>query len=282
MADQVTLGPVCGSRADPIDSGTLNLQRTATPGPVGLRPGGVCLASGVTRYTKSLDTSGWLRVRLEPGGQSAFLCEFVKVEVTDEGERTRFTILEGEHKNKQASLSKGNAALCLVNAVRGSGATLKVKVGKRQLLKSKPRRDQELNQLVSTLYFERETATITLDSDVDYQETNRNSPNFGKAQHSKPLPPGTYKILAPDSPKQASMTSFYVTNPGGNPNLKYHTVWFPIENPATFNSNFVHVGNLSEGCVTMYDLTKWNALYRYLISNRSDAQGKYVGTITIE
>ena len=32
----------------------------------------------------------------------------------------------------------------------------------------------------------------------------------------------------------------------------------------------------------MYDLTQWNALYHYLIYNRSDSEGKYVGTVTIK
>lgn len=69
---------------------------------------------------------------------------------------------------------------------------------------------------------------------------------------------------------------------GTYPDLKYHTVWFPIEYAATLNSNFVHVGNLSEGCVTMYELPMWNALYSYLIKNRLDKEGLYVGTVTIE
>lgn len=99
---------------------------------------------------------------------------------------------------------------------------------------------------------------------------------------SKPLPKGVYKILAPESAKDARYTSFYRTGAGGDPGLKYDTVWFPIEYAKTHNSNFVHVGNLSEGCVTMYELGKWNALYAYLISNRLDAEGNYVGTITIE
>ena len=64
--------------------------------------------------------------------------------------------------------------------------------------------------------------------------------------------------------------------------MKYHTVWFPIEYAPNHNSNFVHVGNVSEGCVTMYDLTQWNALYHYLISNRSDSEGIYVGTVNIK
>lgn len=100
--------------------------------------------------------------------------------------------------------------------------------------------------------------------------------------HSKPLPKGVYKILAPQNPKNPGYTLGYVNNPGGNPDLKYHTVWFPIEYAATHNSNFVHVGNLSEGCVTMYDLTMWNDLYIYLISNRLDKDGLYVGTVSIQ
>lgn len=80
----------------------------------------------------------------------------------------------------------------------------------------------------------------------------------------------------------ARNTAFCASDPGGNPVLKYHTAWFPIEYAPTKNSSFVHVGNMSEGCVTMYDLTMWYPLYRYLISNRSDKEGRYVCTVTIE
>lgn len=73
-----------------------------------------------------------------------------------------------------------------------------------------------------------------------------------------------------------------MSRPGGYPGLKYHTVWFPVDYAGNYNSSFVHVGNISEGCVTTYQLEMWNPLYRYLISNRSDPEGMYVGTITIE
>jgi hypothetical protein len=134
----------------------------------------------------------------------------------------------------------------------------------------------------ATLMFQGHSATITLDSDVDYEESNANSPYVGQIRHSKPLPKGTYKIMTPQFPKEAKYTSFYVTRPGGYPDLKNHTVWFPIEYAPTNNSNFVHVGNLSEGCVTMYELKMWNPLYLYLIKNRLDKEGKYVGTVTID
>jgi len=235
-----------------------------------------------TRYTKAPDTSGWLRVRLEPSGESAFLCEFVKVAVSKEGERTQFVIMEGQHKRKTASLSKENAAKCLVDAKRGGGASIVAKIKGREWLVSQPRRGERLNQLVATLSFDGKSATITLDSGVRYTESNPMSPNVGTVQQSKPLPRGTYKILTPEVPKTPNMTAFYATAPGGYPDLKYHTVWFPVEYAPTHNSNFVHVGNLSEGCVTMYELKMWNPLYAYLIANRSDKEGKYVGTITID
>lgn len=235
-----------------------------------------------TKFTKAPDTSGWLKVKLEPSGQMVFLPEFVKVSVTKEDGRTHFMILEGEYKGKLASLKIENAAGCLVSAVRGNGAKIVAKTLGRQRLASRPRHNEVLNQLVATLTFDGQSAMITLDSDVDYVESNPLSPYYEQRRHSKPLPKGTYRILTPSFAKRADFTSFYVTAPGGNPDLKFHTVWFPIEYAPNQNSNFVHVGNLSEGCVTMYDLTKWNALYKYLISHRSDKEGKYVGTVTIE
>jgi hypothetical protein len=108
------------------------------------------------------------------------------------------------------------------------------------------------------------------------------SPYRGQERQSKPLPKGTYKILAPQSPKLLGFTDNYRTGSGGYPELKFHTVWFPIEYAPTHNSNFVHVRNLSEGCATMYELPMWNPLYLYLIKNRSDQEGKYVGTVTIK
>lgn len=64
--------------------------------------------------------------------------------------------------------------------------------------------------------------------------------------------------------------------------LKYVGVWFPIEYKPTYNSNFIHVGNVSHGCITCYQLDKWNDLYAYLIRHRLDKDGLYVGTLVIE
>ena len=250
--------------------------------PTNATPNSVVKVPVKTRYTKAADSTGWLHVKLEPSGTAGFLPEFVKVQISKETDRTYFLIREGRYKGQMASLKKENATKCLVDVKRGAGAKLVAKMGSGyQELFSKPK-NQTNKQLISTLTFDGKSATITLDSNVKFRETNKASPLFDQILQSKPLPKGVYKILAPESAKAANFTDFYRTRPGGEPDLKYDTVWFAIEYAATHNSNFVHVGNLSEGCVTMYELGKWNALYAYLISNRLDAEGKYVGKITIE
>lgn len=233
-----------------------------------------------TKYTRSVDTSGWLKVKLEPGGNFIFLCEYTKVFMQRKsGGRTYFVIQEGLYANKTASLSDENVDKCLISYTRGTGATLNVKtIGRRN--ERSPIRNQSLNQLFAELSFNGKKARITLDSDVRYQETNRNSPTFGQIKQSQPLPKGTYKIMAPDYAKDAAMTAFYRTSPNGFADLKYDTAWFPIEYAATHNSNFVHIGHLSEGCITCYEVQKWNDLYQYLITNRT-SDGKYVGTLII-
>ncbi|MDR0807380.1 MAG: hypothetical protein LBN41_11715 [Enterobacteriaceae bacterium] len=239
--------------------------------------------TGKIRYVKSIDTSGWLWVKLEPSKENVYLCEFTKVLlVKDESGRSYFSIMEGPYAKKTASLSSVNAKKCLIQIKRSLGANIIVIISGRQWVISKPRNNTGYNQLVSILNFNGDTAKITLDSDIDYEETNSNSPYFRKVRHSSPLPKGEYKILAPDYPKDTSMTSFYRNNYGGYPDLKYDSVWFPIEYAGNQNSSFVHVGHLSEGCITISQLDKWNDIYKYLISNRLDNEGKYVGILTIK
>lgn len=247
------------------------------------RTGSLQTATFETKYTKSIDNSGWLRVRLEPNGGDGYPCEYTKVIIQKkEKGRTYFLIKEGRYAGQSASLSDANVPKCLVSFTRGSGATLTViKQGRRR--ERSNIRNEELNQLFATLNFNGQTARITIDSDVKgYTETNRNSPDYGQKKDSKPLPDGTYKIMAPFTAGNKNFTSFYRTSPNGYAGLQYDTVWFPIEYAATHNSNFVHVGHLSEGCITCYEIQKWNDLYQYLITNRSDKDGKYIGTLIIK
>ncbi|MEG1323541.1 MAG: hypothetical protein RSD99_01525 [Janthinobacterium sp.] len=144
------------------------------------RLGSMHRVTAATRYTKSYDTTGWLKVQLEADAVTgkrtdfAFICEFVKVIMAGEkGDRAFFVIKEGEHKGRTASMKKENAAKCLVDVKRGSGAKLVATMGTYKELASKPRRGQIHNQLVSTLEFDGHSAMITLDSDIPYVETNR-------------------------------------------------------------------------------------------------------------
>jgi hypothetical protein len=263
------------------------------------RTGSVHEATAEIRYTKSIDETGWLMIRIDGAGNVS-VPEYMKVVLTvkrdrngkptnENNERQFFVVMEGAYKGKMGSLSKGNAAKCLVRATRGNGARLVVKIIGRKRERSAPRGGEELNQLWAELSFDGQKARITLDSlDSEnppyrtYRETNSTSPYYGQDRKAVPLQKGTYKILTPEVAHPKEYTSFYRTEPGGFPGLRYDTVWFQLENPATQNSNFVHVGNLSEGCVTVYQLEEWNPLYKYLISNRIDKDAKYVGTITIE
>ncbi len=90
-----------------------------------------------------------------------------------------------------------------------------------------------------------------------------------------PLPPGLYRILVPEYPHDKDMTNFYRKIQS---DLRNDQVWFPIEYGD--NSRFIHVGNISEGCVTVMSLDKWNAIYQALVQHRVP-RSKYIGQIRI-
>ncbi len=61
-------------------------------------------------------------------------------------------------------------------------------------------------------------------------------------------------------------------------------VWFPIglRGSAQNSSRYIHIGHLSEGCVTVYQLTQWLALYTYLISHRTPGTaGRRIGSMLV-
>lgn len=235
-------------------------------------------------YTRSSD--GWLMVKLEPSGKMVFLPDYTKIVKQKEVQgRVHFLITEGVYRNQTASLKKENADKYLFVGNRGIGATITVIKKARKPTASNIRFEQDKgkkwNQLWATLKYNGKEVEITLDSEVEFIETDKTSPNFNKKILSSPLPNGTYNILTPTYPHDASMTAWYRTHANGHKNLKYDTVWFPIEDAASRNSKMVHVGHLSEGCVTIYTLSAWNDLYQYLIANRLDKDGKYVGKLII-
>lgn len=93
--------------------------------------------------------------------------------------------------------------------------------------------------------------------------------------------PGTHSILTPDYSHKLISTEGYAA---ATPGMVGNDVWFPIGINASLqnSSRYVHVGNLSEGCVTVYQLERWSALYTYLISHRvPGSAGKRVGSLVV-
>ena len=96
-----------------------------------------------------------------------------------------------------------------------------------------------------------------------------------------PIVTGTHAILAPDYSHAKISTAGYVA---AVPGIVGNDVWFPIglNGSAQNSGRYIHIGNLSEGCITVYDLTKWTALYTYLISHRTaGTAGQRIGSVVV-
>jgi hypothetical protein len=214
------------------------------------------------KYVKTDDT-GW--VLAKPSSEDNIsLCAYTKATfVREKDERTYFTVNDGTHKSKIVSMKSSNYKTYLSSKPgdipKTSGAVLTVTYGKRMQVYSQARQ-QTLDQQLATLKYGGKTAQVTLNSVWD--------------QGFTPIPVGEYKILIPDTPHNANMTSIYRKV---EENLRYDQVWFPIEYGD--HSRYVHVGNLSDGCVTVMDLGKWNEIYRYLIEQRTSE--KHVGKLVV-
>ena len=220
-----------------------------------------------TQYNDGTD-SGWLRVKLDRainGSTNAFLCEMTKVLVTrTQAGRTYFKIEDGTYAGKSASLNSDNADLYLTTTgptASSNGATLEVTYSGQKRAIYSTARGIDIDQKAGRLGFNGNTATISL-STVE-------------ADSLGPLPDGTYDILVPDVAHDIGYTGQYKP---AYPDLKCHQVWFPIEYQT--NNRYVHVGAISEGCVTVLDLGLWNDIYDYLISHRQTDR-RYVGKLII-
>jgi hypothetical protein len=222
------------------------------------------------RYTRRPDDSGWLGVLLRDTGALGFLCEYTAVEITqDTGERTFFRIADGNsaYVGKIASLKKQNATKYLSAAGPGGPAAVRVKYGARSE-EASPFFADKLDQQWGNADFSKTHAQVTLNSVWNGKFT--------------PLPPGGHRIMAPDQSHANISTRGYRMATKG---LRCTDVWFPIELEGIpgNSSRYVHPGHLSDGCVTVHELTQWNGVYDYLIACRSPGtEGKYVGTLIVE
>lgn len=220
------------------------------------------------KFTRRAEASGWLSVRLTRGGSLASLCEYTRVtNLRESGGRTYFTIADGYVSvGEEASLTSANAARYLSDAGPGGAASLIVQYGGAPAQEDS-RFKGKLTQQWATLTFGTQTARVTLNSvwNSTYQ----------------PITPGKHNILGPDYSHKAISTAGYV---GATPGMVGNDVWFPIGlmGSTTNSSRYIHVGHLSEGCVTVHQLERWTALYEYLISHRvPGSKGKLVGTLEV-
>ncbi|MBN3788746.1 hypothetical protein [Burkholderia sp. Ac-20353] len=225
------------------------------------------VSTDVIRYVNKVDTdSGWLLVGRDdiPRAQWKSLFKYCKVMlIGSKGDRTYFKILEGESKGNIAFLSKANA-----NEYLG-------KIAPKQ---------QPAELVMNYGRFEPRWESISRQEYLPQQLANGvlNGIHFEAAMNSNwkgdffPISPGTYTILLPDFPHKKDYTNQYKIE---HPKLSHHQVWFPISHGN--NSRYVHVGNVSEGCVTILSLTKWSTIHEALLSHRGP-DGNSVGTLIVK
>ena len=221
------------------------------------------------KYTRRADNSGWLTVKLNKTGALTALCEYTQIDVLrSANQRTYFNIMDGYvSPGEEASLTDANAARYLVaTGPLGHASLLVVYQGAPAEEVSKFK--GKLKQQWAKLTFDGRTALVTLNSDWSGRYS--------------PIPPGTHTILAPDYSHKVISTSGYVA---ATPGMIGNDVWFPIGiNGSMQNSSrYIHVGHLSDGCVTVHELEKWTVLYNYLISHRMlGSAGKKVGQLMVK
>ncbi len=177
--------------------------------------------------------------------------------------RTYFKVMDGAAKGQTLSLTDVNATEYLGSkAPVQSLAEVVVTYGKYvDDWISRARGGQKLGQQMATLEVAGISTQVTM--------------NSVWTQSFTPLPAGQYTVLLPDAPHDKSMTRFYRDV---EPKLKFDQVWFPIKFAG--NSRYVHVGNLSEGCVTVLDLARWVDIHEALLSHRG-ADGDSVGRLIV-
>ena len=169
-------------------------------------------------------------------------------------------------RGEEASLASANAAAYLdVTGPAGAAAITVTYVG--EPVKAVSAFKGELLQQWADVSFNGQTARVTLNS------------IWGTSY--SPIAPGTHAILAPDYSHAKISTAGYAA---AAPGVVGNDVWFPIGlNGSSQNSGrYIHIGNLSEGCVTVYELAKWTALYSYLISHRvAGSLGQRIGSMVV-
>lgn len=209
---------------------------------------------------------GWLSVQ-KSDGKLHGLCAWTKVEVYKKARgRTYLKVLEGASTGLVGSLADENARRYLTKRRPIQGEAVLTVSGQRRVSPWRSRANKaDYGQQMALMTFGRKAVNVTLNtSTVDWISTYTVIPN------------GEYRLRAPDFPHAQIYTERYRDI---SPKLRYDRVWFPIEYKD--NSRYVHVGNISNGCVTVVDLERWAEVYEYLIQHRTPG-GQYVGKLVVK
>lgn len=229
------------------------------------------------RYVSKVGRDAWLRVKLDSGGDISLpYCLKVKWEKTSQG-RDYFEIMEGPYKGQKASVSQQMP-------------------GQSYLVTN-------LKQLPGgTVKFDVANQSLWYGAKGPFNAFSGAFAAFTK------VPPGTYALAIPDAPHSATRPEYYNYT-------DYHKTWFRL-GTSTSGSRYLHVGEISEGCVTvrafMFNpsaappagfsdlpglatttpgaigfpytsspapLASWNDIYDYLINRRRDDQS--VATLAV-
>ena len=230
------------------------------------------------RYVSKVGKDAWLRVKLDDGSEVS-LPQFLKVNFKGtSGGRDAFEILEGPNKGKSASVArKSTSESYLVPGIHQLPAGL--------------------------IRFNLARQSLTYGSSGPVMAFS------GAFDIYTQVPKGRYLLAIPDAPHSATRAGYYAFT-------DYHKTWFRI-GISTSGSRYLHVGEISEGCVTVRafvpDATgparpgfddlpglqkstpgalgfplpaklppvgSWDAIYMYLINRRQDDQS--VGSLIVE
>lgn len=237
----------------------------------------------VYKYTISPDNTGWLTVAA--GNERIALPEYTKVTMLrEEKGRVYFQVMDGNvGVGKIASLKKENEKYLSKTSSTNQDITIEVTYGKIAADTTSANSYVKMQQW-ALLKYAGGTINITLNSML---------PGYSA------LAPGDYKIMTPVTshaprvdpvtgvPSGASTEPYVILSRQSrrNPNdARGHDAWMPIAlNDQPYDGRFLHVGHLSEGCVTIREEDLWEPLYKYLIKNRlPNSKGKFVAKLRIK
>lgn len=206
------------------------------------------------RYVAAFpESDNWLGVKLDNGDKISLPYGLKLAYHGAADGRERFTILEGVHKGKAASVVKKSATSSYLT--------------------------EGLHHLPGGLIrFDSKSQRLTFDNKGPYNAFSGAGPGVegGVAVTYTPVPPGSYPLAIPAYPSAQ-------TRPQYSQWTRMHKTWFRI-GLSTHGSRFLHAGEISDGCVTvrqfLYDgepSTHTPAGFRDLENNPNGPQHGLIG-----